>query len=89
MEGRILKPVPAELRVKMDELVHDLTQALEETSCSSSVKIKVGFRRRARSAGNVGKFIILGLHLSKWNIVRMYYYSLGKSENNPQRRLYQ
>ncbi|KAL0280999.1 UNVERIFIED_CONTAM: hypothetical protein PYX00_002134 [Menopon gallinae] len=53
MEGRILKPVPAELRVKMDELVHDLTQALEETSCSSSVKIKVGFRRRARSAGNV------------------------------------
>lgn len=49
MEGRILKPMPADLRFKMDALVHDLTQALEETSCSSSVRIKVGFRRRARS----------------------------------------
>lgn len=54
MEGRILKQMPAELRVKMDALVHDLTQALEETSCSSSVRIKVGVRRRARSTGNLG-----------------------------------
>ncbi|KAK6634053.1 hypothetical protein RUM43_001666 [Polyplax serrata] len=53
MEGRILKQMPAELRVKMDALVHDLTQALEETSCSSSVRIKVGVRRRARSIGNI------------------------------------
>ncbi|EEB14237.1 conserved hypothetical protein [Pediculus humanus corporis] len=53
MEGRILKQMPAELRVKMDALVHDLTQALEETSCPNSVRIKVGVRRRTRSTGNI------------------------------------
>lgn len=57
MEGRILKPMPADLRFKMDALVHDLTQALEETSCSSSVRIKVGYRRRARSTGKVQIYI--------------------------------
>lgn len=58
MEGRILKQMPAELRVKMDALVHDLTQALEETSCPNSVRIKVGVRRRTRSTGNIGGFIL-------------------------------
>lgn len=61
MEGRILKQMPAELRVKMDALVHDLTQALEETSCSSSVRIKVGVRRRARSTGNIGKNVTFSI----------------------------
>lgn len=56
MEGRILKPMVPDLKFKMDALVHDLTQALEETSCSSSVRIKVGFRRRARSSGELARW---------------------------------
>lgn len=40
--------------VKMDALVHDLSEALKESSGAGSSRIKSGFRRRTRSAGNIG-----------------------------------
>ncbi|KAG7197589.1 hypothetical protein KM043_006054 [Ampulex compressa] len=50
---RVLKAVPADLRVKMEALVHDLTLALEESSNSANVRRRWGIRRRARSTGNI------------------------------------
>ncbi|XP_043496695.1 G patch domain-containing protein 2 isoform X1 [Polistes fuscatus] len=50
---RVLKAVPAGLRVKMEALVHDLTIALEESSNSANVRRRWGIRRRARSTGNI------------------------------------
>lgn len=52
---RVLKAVPADLRVKMEALVHDLTLALEESSNSANVRRRWGIRRRARSTGNIRK----------------------------------
>ncbi|XP_015587043.1 G patch domain-containing protein 2 isoform X2 [Cephus cinctus] len=52
---RVLKAVPADLRVKMEALVHDLTLALEESSNSANVRPRWGIRRRARSTGNIRK----------------------------------
>ncbi|XP_020299725.1 G patch domain-containing protein 2-like isoform X1 [Pseudomyrmex gracilis] len=49
---RVLKAVPASLRVKMEALVHDLTLALEESS-NSTTRRRWGIRRRARSTGNI------------------------------------
>lgn len=51
---RVLKAVPADLRVKMEALVHDLTLALEESS-NSTTRRRWGIRRRARSTGNIRK----------------------------------
>ncbi|XP_011338735.1 G patch domain-containing protein 2 isoform X3 [Ooceraea biroi] len=50
---RVLKAVPADLRVKMEALVHDLTLALEESSNSVNLRRRWGIRRRARSTGNI------------------------------------
>lgn len=52
---RVLKAVPADLRVKMEALVHDLTLALEESSNSANLRRRWGIRRRARSTGNIRK----------------------------------
>jgi len=52
---RVLKAVPADLRVKMEALVHDLTLALEESSNSVNLRRRWGIRRRARSTGNIRK----------------------------------
>lgn len=52
---RVLKAVPADLRVKMEALVHDLTLALEESSNGVNVRRRWGIRRRARSTGNIRK----------------------------------
>ncbi|XP_043284333.1 G patch domain-containing protein 2 isoform X3 [Venturia canescens] len=52
---RVLKAVPVDLRVKMEALVHDLTLALEESSTGTNVRRKWGWRRRARSTGNIRK----------------------------------
>lgn len=57
---RVLKAVPADLRVKMEALVHDLTLALEESNNSTNVRRRWGIRRRARSTGNIPS-----LHLNK------------------------
>ncbi|XP_076164196.1 G patch domain-containing protein 2 [Ptiloglossa arizonensis] len=57
---RVLKAVPADLRVKMEALVHDLTLALEESSNSANVRRRWGIRRRARSTGNIPS-----LHINK------------------------
>ncbi|XP_076631201.1 G patch domain-containing protein 2-like [Colletes latitarsis] len=59
MEG-VLKAVPADLRVKMEALVHDLTLALEESRNSANVRRRWGIRRRARSTGNIPS-----LHMNK------------------------
>ena len=53
---RVLKAVPADLRVKMEALVHDLTLALEESNSSANVRRRWGIRRRARSTGNIRKY---------------------------------
>lgn len=53
---RVLKAVPADLRVKMEALVHDLTLALEESNNSANVRRRWGIRRRARSTGNIRKY---------------------------------
>lgn len=50
---RVLKAVPADLRVKMEALVHDLTLALEESNNSANMRRRWGIRRRARSTGNI------------------------------------
>ncbi|GAB1868212.1 hypothetical protein CAJAP_09291 [Camponotus japonicus] len=50
---RVFKAVPADLRVKMEALVHDLTLALEESSSSVNLRRRWGIRRRARSTGNI------------------------------------
>ncbi|XP_034946871.1 G patch domain-containing protein 2-like isoform X2 [Chelonus insularis] len=50
---RVFKAVPADLRAKMEALVHDLTLALEESRNSSNVRRRWGLRRRARSTGNI------------------------------------
>lgn len=52
---RVLKAVPVDLRVKMEALVHDLTLALDESSTGTNVRKKWGWRRRARSTGNIRK----------------------------------
>lgn len=52
---RVFKAVPADLRVKMEALVHDLTLALEESSSSANLRRRWGIRRRARSTGNIRK----------------------------------
>ncbi|XP_006609964.1 G patch domain-containing protein 2 isoform X1 [Apis dorsata] len=57
---RVLKAVPADLRVKMEALVHDLTLALEESNNSANVRRRWGIRRRARSTGNIPS-----LHMNK------------------------
>ncbi|XP_043261316.1 G patch domain-containing protein 2 isoform X2 [Colletes gigas] len=57
---RVLKAVPADLRVKMEALVHDLTLALEESRNSANVRRRWGIRRRARSTGNIPS-----LHMNK------------------------
>ncbi|XP_076662725.1 G patch domain-containing protein 2 isoform X2 [Andrena cerasifolii] len=56
----VLKAVPADLRVKMEALVHDLSLALEESSNSANVRRRWGIRRRARSTGNIPS-----LHMNK------------------------
>ena len=53
---RVLKAVPADLRVKMEALVHDLTLALEESNNSANMRRRWGIRRRARSTGNIRKY---------------------------------
>ncbi|XP_066582914.1 G patch domain-containing protein 2-like isoform X2 [Prorops nasuta] len=50
---RVLKAVPADLRVIMEALVHDFTLALEETSNGTNIRRRWGIRRRARSTGNI------------------------------------
>lgn len=60
---RVLKAVPADLRVKMEALVHDLTLALEESSNSVNLRRRWGIRRRARSTGNIRKY--KGVNLKK------------------------
>lgn len=57
---RALKTAPADLRVIMEALVHDLTLALEESSNSANVRRRWGIRRRARSTGNIRKFKSMG-----------------------------
>lgn len=49
---RVFQAVPADLRMKMEALVQDLTNALEESSRLSSRR-RWGLRRRARSTGNL------------------------------------
>ncbi|KAJ9581514.1 hypothetical protein L9F63_023305 [Diploptera punctata] len=50
---RVFQAVPADLRMKMEALVQDLTNALEESSRLSSSRRRWGLRRRARSTGNL------------------------------------
>ncbi|KAK0093853.1 hypothetical protein PV326_012470 [Microctonus aethiopoides] len=52
---RVLKAVPVDLRAKMEALVHDLTLALEESSNTTTVGRRWGWRRRTRSTGNIRK----------------------------------
>ena len=52
---RVFQAVPADLRMKMEALVQDLTNALEESSRLSSSRRRWGLRRRARSTGNLRK----------------------------------
>ncbi|XP_067011471.2 G patch domain-containing protein 2 isoform X3 [Anabrus simplex] len=50
---RVFKAVPADLRIKMEALVQDLTNALEESSRAATVRRRWGLRRRAHSTGNL------------------------------------
>ncbi|XP_069678931.1 G patch domain-containing protein 2 isoform X3 [Periplaneta americana] len=50
---RVFQAVPADLRMKMEALVQDLTNALEESSRLPSSRRRWGLRRRARSTGNL------------------------------------
>lgn len=53
---RVWQAMHADLKVKMEALVHDLTLALEESSNSANLRRRWGIRRRARSTGNIRKF---------------------------------
>jgi G patch domain-containing protein 2 len=52
---RVFQAVPADLRMKMEALVQDLSNALEESSLRLSSRRRWGLRRRARSTGNLRK----------------------------------
>ena len=56
---RVFQAVPADLRMKMEALVQDLTNALEESS-----RRRCGLRRRARSTGNLRKERIINMSLT-------------------------
>lgn len=60
---RVFQAVPADLRMKMEALVQDLTNALEESSRLSSRR-RWGLRRRARSTGNLRKEGIVNMSLT-------------------------
>lgn len=50
---RVFQAVPVDLRMKMEALVQDLSNALEESSSRLSSRRRWGLRRRARSTGNL------------------------------------
>lgn len=52
---RVFQAVPVDLRMKMEALVQDLSNALEESSSRLSSRRRWGLRRRARSTGNLRK----------------------------------
>lgn len=52
---RVFQAVPVDLRMKMEALVQDLSNALEESASRLSSRRRWGLRRRARSTGNLRK----------------------------------
>ncbi|XP_035718402.1 G patch domain-containing protein 2-like isoform X5 [Vespa mandarinia] len=78
---RVLKAVPADLRVKMEALVHDLTLALEESSNSANVRRRWGIRRRARSTGNIRKFTVRFYKAYRGSLPRLSFYKYQSSLN--------
>lgn len=81
---RVFKAVPADLRVKMEALVHDLTLALEESSSSANLRRRWGIRRRARSTGNIRKCkgVKLNTILKNKFLRKKYQSDVNKHENN-------
>ncbi|XP_015438521.1 PREDICTED: G patch domain-containing protein 2-like [Dufourea novaeangliae] len=93
---RVLKAVPADLRVKMEALVHDLTLALEESSNGINVRRRWGIRRRARSTGNIPSLnmnkhsddsssSICDIHIPKSNAAASKYQSDSDDTNQTKR----